>query len=70
MSYARDGGAARDRPRSGTRLKIGTVGLCGVPVKRRCATDAIRLHDPILNEPRKNICFPETKNVVFGILNR
>jgi hypothetical protein len=33
-------------PRSGTQLKTGTGDLCGVPVERRCATDAIRLHDP------------------------
>ena len=35
--------------RSGTHLKTGMGGLYGVPVERRCAIDAIRLHDPELN---------------------
>jgi hypothetical protein len=49
-------------PRSETHLKTGMSGLGGVPVERRCTTNAILLHDSTLNEFRKTFCFRETKN--------
>jgi hypothetical protein len=37
----------------------------GVLLERRRVADAICLHDPTLNEPRKRFCFRETKNADF-----
>jgi hypothetical protein len=52
-------------PRSGTNLKTDHGGLCGVPVKRRGATDAIRLHaSDFKRTPEKNL-FPGNKKVRF-----
>ena len=53
------------RPASGTHLKTRTGGLSGVPVERRCATGAIRLHDPNFTRTPKNILFPGNKKSAF-----
>ena len=42
--------------------------IIAVPMERRCAADAICLHDSTLSELWKKFCFRETKKRVFGIL--
>jgi hypothetical protein len=46
-------------------LKTGMSGLGGVPVERRGATDAIRLHDSNSKRSLKNILFPGNKKSSF-----
>jgi hypothetical protein len=40
-------------------------GLCDVPVERRCATDAIRLHTPDFKQTPEKILFPGNKKCSF-----
>ena len=46
-------------------MKTGMGGLCGVPLERRWATNAIHLHAPDIKRTPERILFPGNKKVRF-----